>query len=136
LIPYLEQCAIEAHASGLPVMRAMPLAFPGDRAAWAFDTQYMLGPALLVAPILQPGGQATIYLPPGAWFDLWSGERLEGGRVFERNYPLERLPIFGREGETLCLGPEAQHTGELNEKIETLNITFGKHLFPIPIIGG
>jgi alpha-D-xyloside xylohydrolase len=114
----------------------MPLAFPEDRAAWAFDTQYMLGPALLVAPLLEPGGRATIYLPRGRWYDLWSGECLEGGRVIERTYPLERFPIFGRAGEMLCLGPEAQHTDELSEKIETLNITFGKNVFPIPIIGG
>jgi alpha-D-xyloside xylohydrolase len=136
LIPYLEECAQEAHTTGMPIMRAMPLAFPNDRAAWAFDTQYMLGPALLVAPLLKPGGKAAIYLPHGVWYDLWTGEELEGGGVIERNYPLNRFPLFGRKGASLILGPEAQHTDEFEERIFVMAITFGKNIFPIPIFGG
>ena len=56
LIPYLEGCLAEAERTGLPPMRAMPLAFPDQPESWAFDTQYLFGPDLLVAPILRPGG--------------------------------------------------------------------------------
>ncbi len=94
-------------------MRAMPLAFPNDRLAWSFEEQYLLGPALLVAPVLQPGGAVRLYLPPGGWYDLWSGERIEGGRQLETTVSMDRFPVYGREGYMLPLGPAVQHTGEL-----------------------
>lgn len=105
LIPYLEQCAEEASRTGLPVMRAMPLAFPDDRVAWTFEEQYMFGPALLVVPVLRPGGHVRFYLPAGRWTDFWSGEVVEGPRVVETTAPLDRIPVFGREGTEVPLGP-------------------------------
>jgi alpha-D-xyloside xylohydrolase len=132
LIPYLQECALEANRSGMPVMRAMPLAFPEDPLAWSFDTQYMLGPALLVAPILRPGGEVRLYLPAGAWYDLWSGERLEGSRIIDRVVPIDRYPVFGREGQSLGLGPAVQHTGELQGEIPIQRVKFsGARLQPV-----
>lgn len=113
LIPYLEGCAEEAHRTGMPVMRAMPLAFPEDRASWSFEEQYMLGDVLLVMPVLRPGGLCRGYLPKGEWFDFWSGDAIPGGQVFERVVPLDQLPVFARSGTALPLGPAVRHTGEI-----------------------
>jgi alpha-D-xyloside xylohydrolase len=96
LVPYLESCLEAAARTGMPVMRAMPLAFPEEPEAWIFDTQFMLGPDILVAPIVRPGGRVRLHLPRGAWGDLVSGERVEGGRLHELDYPLERFPVFRR----------------------------------------
>jgi alpha-D-xyloside xylohydrolase len=114
LIPYLESCALDAHQTGMPVMRAMPLAFPADRDAHRHEHQYLFGPALLVAPVLAPGGTVRVYLPAGRWYDLHSGARLEGPRAVEMTVPLDLMPMFGRDGHVLPLGPAAQHTGELD----------------------
>ncbi|MFC1878697.1 glycoside hydrolase family 31 protein [Chloroflexota bacterium] len=114
LIPYLQACALEACRNGLPVMRAMPLAFPDDPLAWGFEEQYMLGPALLVVPVLVPEGKVRFYLPDGDWYDLWSGEHFEGSQLIERTVPLDHIPVFGRAGAILPLGPAVLHTGELN----------------------
>jgi alpha-glucosidase (family GH31 glycosyl hydrolase) len=100
----------------MPVMRAMPLSFPEEPEAWAFDTQYMLGPTLLVAPILRPGGQIRLYLPHGQWRDFTSGELFEGGRPLELTYPLERFPVFVRGSLEMPLGPVLQHTGRSTGK--------------------
>ncbi|GAB4494577.1 MAG: alpha-xylosidase [Anaerolineales bacterium] len=113
LIPYLQACALEASQSGLPVMRAMPLAFPNEPLAWGFEHQYMLGPSLLVAPVIQPGGKVRFYLPAGRWFDIWEQKWEQGPGLFERQMPLHQIPVFGREGNLLPLGPAVQHTGEL-----------------------
>lgn len=134
LIPYLRECEKEACLTGLPVMRAMPLAFPEDKASWAFEEQYLLGSSLLVAPIIQPGGAVEVYLPHGKWYDLNSGEQLIGGKVIlYEDVPLDKFPMFGREGGWLNLGPVVQHTGELDQKnrIEELWV-FGE---PDPNIG-
>jgi alpha-D-xyloside xylohydrolase len=113
LIPYLERCLDEALRTGLPVMRAMALAFPAEPEAWPFDTQFMLGPALLVAPILRPGGAVRLYLPRGRWRDLLTGAGFDGGSALELAYPLERFPVFARAEAEIPLGPAAQHTGAL-----------------------
>jgi alpha-D-xyloside xylohydrolase len=115
LVPYLHATAAEAVTTGLPVMRAMALAFPDDRIAHRFETQFMCGPALLVAPITQPGGGATLWLPDGVWHDFWTGARHDGGRVLRvAGVPLDRLPVFGRAGQELPLGRVVQHTGEID----------------------
>lgn len=113
LIPYLEQLAQEAHNNGQPLARAMPLAFPDQPLSWGFEHQYMLGHALLVAPVIEPGGEATLYLPEGHWYDLWTGERLQGGRRLVRQMPLDQIPLYGREGTWIPLGPVAQFTGQI-----------------------
>jgi alpha-D-xyloside xylohydrolase len=113
LLPYLERCLEESEQTGMPVMRAMPLAFPGEPEAWAFDTQFMFGPQLMIAPIVKPSGQVRLYLPHGQWRDFISGERFEGGRALELSYPLERFPVFARAEAEIPLGPAVQHTGEL-----------------------
>jgi len=127
LIPYLQACALEASQKGLPVMRAMPLAFPDDPLAWGFDEQYMLGSALLVVPVLAADNTVRFYLPKGEWFDLWSGERYEGPQVIQRTIPLDHIPVFGREGTILPLGPAVQHTGELNPDLHLSDVwVFGE----------
>jgi alpha-D-xyloside xylohydrolase len=134
LIPYLRLCEKEARQKGLPLMRSMVLAFPEDKASWAFEEQYMLGPSLLVAPILQPGGSVEVYLPDGTWYDLNTGEELAGGRVIlYEGVPLDKMPMFGRKGGWLNLGPVVQHTGELTDENREQEIwLFGE---PDPNIG-
>lgn len=118
LIPYLQGCALEAHRTGMPVMRSMVLSFPEDRVSWQFDQQYMLGGSLLAAPVVVPGGKARFYLPAGRWFDIWNHIWLDGPGYFERDEPLETIPVFGREGTILPLGPAVQHTGELKPELD------------------
>ena len=114
LIPYLEHVIAEASASGLPVTRAMPLAFPSNPLVQRFDTQFMCGDALLVAPIVQAGGEVEIALPPGAWYDLNTRRRFAGRQVLRYHAKLEQFPVFGREGYALPLGRAVQHTGEID----------------------
>jgi alpha-D-xyloside xylohydrolase len=118
LIPYLQGCALEASQSGMPVMRSMVLAFPEERLAWQFEQQYMLGPSLLVAPVLQTGGKVRFYLPAGNWYDIWNQTWVQGPGLFEWTVPLDHIPVFGREGTLLPLGPAVQHTGELKAGLD------------------
>ncbi|MGA1077385.1 MAG: TIM-barrel domain-containing protein [Nitriliruptoraceae bacterium] len=114
LIPYLQACALESVRTGVPVMRAMQLAFPDDLAATQ-DLQYLLGPSLLVAPVVRADGRVRVVLPAGSrWCELATGTWHEGGTVLDLEVPLDTIPLFGREGHVLPLGPVVQHTGELD----------------------
>jgi alpha-D-xyloside xylohydrolase len=114
LLPYLKSVIAQAVATGLPVMRAMPLAFPANALTRPYETQFMCGDALLVAPIVAAGGEVDVALPPGAWYDLSSRQRVAGRQVIRYRATLDRFPVFGREGYALPLGPVVQHTGEID----------------------
>jgi alpha-D-xyloside xylohydrolase len=114
LLPYLRSVIAQATATGLPVQRAMPLAFPANALTRPYDTQFMCGDALLVAPIVSAGGEVDVALPPGAWYDLSTRQRVAGRQVIRYRATLDRFPVFGREGYALALGPVVQHTGEID----------------------
>lgn len=103
LMPYLYAAACEAHESGIPVMRAMMLEFD-DPACLPLDRQYMLGGALMVAPIFREDSVAEYYLPAGKWTHLLSGETKEGGRWFTQPYDYFSLPLYVRENTLLPMG--------------------------------
>ncbi|MBT3359109.1 MAG: glycoside hydrolase family 31 protein [Rhodospirillales bacterium] len=117
LLPYIDAAIVEAQKTGLPVMRAMALAYPDDRASWAFEDQYMFGPDILVAPVLRAGGSVSYYLPSGRWWNFFTGKAVEGGRAITETVPLEEIPVFVRDGAAVEMGPEVSHTGELGGKI-------------------
>jgi alpha-D-xyloside xylohydrolase len=114
LLPYLRTVIAQATTTGLPVMRAMPLAFPNVALTRGYETQFMCGDALLIAPIVAPGGEVEVAMPPGAWYDLASRQRLPGRQVIRYRATLDKFPVFGREGYSLPLGPVVQHTGEID----------------------
>ena len=104
LMPYLAQLAREAHRSGAPLLRPMFLEFPQDRAVAHLDAQYMLGPALLVAPIFSAEGEVEYYLPAGTWHHLLTGETVQGGGWRREQHGFDSLPLLVRPGTVLPVG--------------------------------
>ncbi|WP_456283597.1 alpha-xylosidase [Microbacterium sp. JZ101] len=103
LMPYLHAAGLEAHRSGTPVMRPMPLAFPDDPATAYLDRQYMLGPDLLVAPVFSADGAVDLYLPAGEWTSLLTGETVSGGWRRE-THAFDSVPLYVRPGAVLPVG--------------------------------
>jgi alpha-D-xyloside xylohydrolase len=104
LMPYLYGVATEATEKGLPLLRAMVLEFQDDPTCGPLDTQYMLGEALLVAPIFREDGRVTYYLPEGRWTHLLSGKVYEGGRWYRETYDYFSLPLMVRPNTLLPVG--------------------------------
>ncbi|MEU8361652.1 alpha-xylosidase [Nonomuraea sp. NPDC048882] len=104
LMPYLYGAAVQAAREGLPMMRAMPLAFPGDPACAHLDAQYLLGPDLLVAPVLSADGEVTYYVPAGTWTRLLDGERVTGPGWRTERHGFDSLPLLVRPGAVIATG--------------------------------
>lgn len=104
LMPYLYGQAGVARRVGLPLMRAMLLEFPDDPAADTLDRQYMLGEALLVAPVFTEDGRVDYYLPEGRWTHLLTGKVQAGGRWHRARHDFLSLPLFVRPGTILPIG--------------------------------
>jgi alpha-glucosidase len=116
LLPVLYAAAVEAHRTGAPLLRRCDLGWPAHPEA-ADSTQYLLGDDLLVAPILDPapaGGPAsrTVWIPPGAWQDAWSGRIHRGPALLGVECPLHEYPLFVRRGGILPTIPVRESTGE------------------------
>jgi alpha-glucosidase len=117
-LPYIYSVFAEAHRTGLPVMRPLVLEFPDDPHTFNLSDQYLLGADLLVAPVYQRGAvRRMVYLPAGGWIDYWTGKIHPGGQYLVAEAPLERIPLFVRQGAILPLGPVVQHTGEVAEEL-------------------
>ncbi|HWA24034.1 MAG TPA: glycoside hydrolase family 31 protein [Lacunisphaera sp.] len=107
LRPYIMEQMRAAAKNGTPPMRPLFFDFPDDAQATGVDDQFLFGPDLLVAPVLSPGATSRfVYLPVGArWTDAWSGETHAGGTAFNAAAPLERIPLFLRDGKKLPIAP-------------------------------
>ncbi len=113
MLPYLYSAVHDCTITGMPIMRALWLHYPDDAVAVARDDEYLWGRDLLVAPVVEKGAMSRqVYLPHGAWYDFWTGARIEGGREITREIDLSTMPLYVRAGSILPLGPVKQHTGE------------------------
>eukprot|EP01105_Mastigella_eilhardi_P005421 TRINITY_DN17140_c0_g1_i1.p1 TRINITY_DN17140_c0_g1~~TRINITY_DN17140_c0_g1_i1.p1 ORF type:complete len:931 (+),score=237.44 TRINITY_DN17140_c0_g1_i1:203-2794(+) len=103
LLPLWYTLMYETHTTGTPLIRPLWVEFPEDPATFdGADGAFMVGSSLLVAPVTAEGQRAVdIYLPRGVWFDLATGNAVEGGRVVHADAPLERAPSFVRGGTVL-----------------------------------
>ena len=98
LVPYLAAEAARAVSAREPLMRPLFFDAPSDPEVWRHPLQWMLGNALLVTPVTEPGvDTVTAYLPAGVWRDAHTGEAREGGRTVEREIPLDAPPVWIRE---------------------------------------
>ena len=103
LRPYVLTQMRAAHERGTPPMRPFLYDFADDPQAVGVADAFMFGPDLLVAPVLHPGARSrTVYLPAGAsWRDAWTGAPLDAGTRHVVEAPLERIPLFLRDGARL-----------------------------------
>ncbi|GAA3597359.1 alpha-xylosidase [Nonomuraea rosea] len=104
LMPYLYEVAREACTGGVPMMRAMPIEFPGDPSCTHLERQYMLGPDLLVAPVLTHGGHVAYYVPEGTWTSFRTGEPTRGGRWVRETHAFDSVPLLVRPGAVIPVG--------------------------------
>ncbi len=97
LLPFITSEAYHSSQTGIPMMRALPLAFPTDDSCHQFPYQYLFGSALLVAPVVEEGvSNWPVYLPAGDWYDFWTDEHYSGEQVINYSVPKARIPVFVR----------------------------------------
>jgi alpha-glucosidase len=106
LMPYLYTLFRRAAVLGEPVLRPLFYEFEDDPRAFTDCDEFMLGPYLLVANVVEPGArERRVYLPSGVdgWYDFHSGAYHQPGSEVIVAAPLDRIPIFARAGAMLPL---------------------------------
>jgi alpha-glucosidase (family GH31 glycosyl hydrolase) len=121
LLPYLYTAVRACHDTGLPIMRALWLHYPDDPAAVVRGDEYLWGPDMLVAPVVEKGASTRrLYLPRGGWFDFWTEAKVDGGREIERPVDLATTPLYVRAGAIIPMAPVKQYADEPSDEPLTL----------------
>ena len=100
LRPYIHEQMRVAARTGLPPMRPLFVDYPADPGAWRTDDQFLFGPDLLIAPVLEPGAvtREVRLLAGCGWTEAATGDRHRGGRTLQVIVSPDRIPVFAREG--------------------------------------
>lgn len=120
LMPYIYSLAGAAWYEDASLMKPLVFAFPKDKEVYDCKDQYLFGDRLMVCPVTKPmydgketsaSGKKpetrTVYLPAGEkWFDFWTETCYEGGQRIEAEAPLDKIPLFVREGSIIPMYKE------------------------------
>ena len=112
VMPYLYSLGWYTHQTGAPFLRALFMDFPHDNRAATLTDEYMFGPALLVAPVVEQGATTReVYLPAGTdWYNFWTNEKVHGGQTITVKAPIDTIPLFVKAGSILPLGSQVEST--------------------------
>jgi alpha-glucosidase len=119
LLPYMYTLFHEAHTTGSTVMRALAWEFPNDPQLAGVDTQFLLGPSILVTPVLEPQVDTVKGVFPGlidgeVWYDWHTNERVnaQAGVNTTISAPLGHIPVYIRGGSVLPIQEPGYTTTE------------------------
>ena len=133
LLPYMYTLFYHAHTQGETVMRALAWEFPNDPQLLAIDNQFMLGPSLLIIPVLIPQATTVNGIFPGVaegtiWYDYYTlrSVEAEAGKNITIDAPLTHIPLFVRGGSILPMQQPGNTTSTSRQNPYNLLIALDK----------
>jgi 3D (Asp-Asp-Asp) domain-containing protein len=129
LVPYLYTLAAQASSTGIPMVQALYLDYPGQADAYNYPGEYLLGPEVLVAPVTTPGQVATtqVWFPPGRWTDWFTGATFIGPSTQSLTVPMDRMPVFVKAGGIVPLQPSSGQAATVGSAPLTLRVFAGQN---------
>jgi alpha-glucosidase len=116
LMPYLYTGIEEATRTGLPLMRPLFLEYPQAPEFYNDNRDFLFGRDLFVAPVTtEMVDPEDISLPPGEWYDFWTGAKHQYKEQIQLRPRLDEMPLYVRAGAILPMQSVVQHTGETPE---------------------
>lgn len=126
LVPYTYTMARQANQTGLTIVRPMYLDYPTQDAAYSATGEYMYGDNLLVAPITSASGSVSVWVPPGAWTDYFTGATYSGPATVTMTAPLNRMPVLVKAGGLVPTRTDYVHNQKQSPTAQlTVNVAAG-----------
>ena len=128
LMPYIYSLAGMTWFNDYTMMRALVMDFPGDKNVENISDQYMFGPAIMACPVYEYKARSReVYFPGNeGWYDLFTGEFIEGGQTLTVDAPYDKMPLFASAGSIIPYGPEMMYSNEKQAEEITLYVYAGK----------
>ena len=120
LFPYIYSSAKKCCEKGIPLLRPLYIDEPENENSYKYPSTYLFGDAFLVSPICSAGDESftakkTLWLPEGTWYDVFSGEKFEGGKEYTVKHGIDTFPLFAKAGHPIVTQP---YTGRMaSEKL-------------------
>lgn len=127
LLPYIYTTFWQHSQYGTPMVRSLVSVDQTDTESLYRTDEYMFGDKILVCPVNLPGAETRlVYLPKGRWFNFWDDTLETGGKEVNVPAPIDKMPLFIREGAVIPNYPKMQYVGEIPVTELTLHIYFTK----------
>jgi alpha-D-xyloside xylohydrolase len=128
LMPYIYTLAGMTWHRDYTIMRPLVMDHQADKGVLDVADEYMFGSDLLICPVYAYRARTReVYLPSTyGWYDLLSGKYYEGGKTYTVDAPLDKIPVYAKEGAIIPMGPELQYTGEKPAEPLTLYVFEGR----------
>ena len=140
LMPYIYSLGAAAHWDGEIIMRSLVYDYENDEESCKINDEFLLGPSLLVAPVYNPmyykvdsvpiedsKKSRKVYLPKGnGWYDFYTGQYYEGGNWIEAAAPIDRIPVFVKEGAIIPFSEDISYADENDGKVSTVCVYTGR----------
>jgi len=108
ILPYIYTLFYLASVNGGQVAQGLLFQFPQDATTYAIDQQFMLGPAILITPVLQQGATSVKgYFPDAAWYNFWDGTPLGNTGYVTLNTPITDIQIHVLGGNVVPMQESA-----------------------------
>lgn len=132
ILPYIYTLFQQAHTTGSTVMRALAWEFPNDPSLAAVDTQFLLGPSIMVVPVLAPQATSVKGIFPGIkqgeiWYDWYTQTAVNAEPHVNTTIaaPLGHIPVFVRGDSVLPMQEPALTTRDARNTPWTILAALG-----------
>lgn len=114
MVPYIYTQARVAYDTGVSLCRPLYYEYPDNNEAYKHGEEYMFGDDILAAPIVERANEngissKTIWLPEGKWYEVNSGEVLDGSKSYNRTFTQGDIPHYYKEGAIIPFYPKVSH---------------------------
>ena len=145
LFPYMYTAFAQYQSEGIPPFRAMHLlegfSFKSKKIAGDLDGtdnpyagyqtkevryQYMMGDAILVAPMFAWETNREVILPKGKWFDFYTGKLVGEEEIIKIEPGLDRIPLFVKDGGIIPMIAPKNQAPLTDEKVDLIIRHYGE----------
>jgi len=136
LVPTLESALKDATTTGAPLLVPLALAYDDD-ALWSDPFAFTFAHDLLVFPVVDEGATTrTATLPAGTYVEWFTGEIFEGDKSVTLDAPIDRIPLFLREGALVVLHDDSIDTLAPAVDDETTDLDDAAHALVVRVVPG
>jgi alpha-glucosidase len=129
LMPYLYSSFYQAHATGIPIDRMLPLKYTFEEKVYQdrYSNEFLFGDNMLVCPADSKTFSLDAYLPGAGtkWYRMGTDQVFAGGQSHFVPSPLDNLPVFIKEGAIIPMQSVVQSTKEKNDGVLYLHVWKG-----------
>ena len=123
LMPYIYSVGALVCLEDGTFIRPLLFDFGNDKKARYISDQYMFGPSIMVCPVVDDQNERNIYLPEGTkWYDFYTKECYKGGQDISYKCPLDKIPLFVKEGSIIPMKKPELCTRDMNDNAVDVSV--------------